>query len=295
MTGTSLSTTGNISTSATGNITGGNLIGTHANGTSNISIPTASGNILFAVSGVTTSLDVTQYGIEANTIQLGNLTGVPTSYLTIPAANGLAGLTAIKLTAGTFATTPQAGSMNYDGTAFRMTAATGNESITINSYYYRTAANVTLSSVNTAQSWLGAGVTVQSNVTYQFNGQFNLVTTGTTGHTEAIGFGGTATLTNISYLVQRGNANTIVAGTGNTYTVYRTSNAAVVQTPSFTAAQNAYYQLNGTVSSNVTGTFIPQITFSSAPGGTSTVVTGAYFQLTPLQAGSGNVNIGTWA
>ena len=286
MTGTSLSTTGNI--------TGGNLIGTLANGTSNITIP-ASGNITFNITGGGGSLKVTQYGLEANTIQLGNLVGAPTAYVTIPAANGLAGVTALKMTAGQFATTPQAGSMNYDGTAFRMTAATGNESVTINSYYYRTAANVTLANVNTAQSWLGAGVTVQSNVTYQFNGLFNLVTTGTTSHTEAVGFGGTATLFNIGYLSIRGNANAITATTGNVYSVYHTSNASTVQTGAFTTAQNAYYQLSGTVSTNATGTFIPQLTFSAAPGGATTVVTGAYFQLTPLQAGNGNVNIGTWA
>ena len=295
MTGTSLSTTGNISTSATGNITGGNLIGTYANGTSNISIPSASGNIIFNVAGAAGPLDVTQYGIEANTLQLGNLTGLPTAYLTIPAANGLAGLTAIKLTAGTFATSPQAGSMNYDGTVFRFTAATGNESVAMNSYIYRANANITLSSVNTAQAWLGVGVRVQSNVTYQFNGMFNLVTTGTTAHTEAVSFGGTATLYNIGYLTTRGNANAITASTGNVYSVYRTSNASSVQTGSFNTAQNAYYSLSGTVSSNVTGTFIPQLTFSAAPGGAATVVTGAYFQLTPLQAGNGNVNIGTWA
>ena len=189
--------------------------------------------------------------------------------------------------------------MNYDGNVFRFTAATGNESVVMNSYFYRANANITLSVAggagSAAQNWLGAGVTVQSNVIYQFNGMFNLVTTGTTAHTESIGFGGTATLYNISYLTTRGNANAITATTGNVYSVYRTSNASSVQTGSFNTAQNVYYQLNGTVSSNVTGTFIPQLTFSAAPGGAATVVTGAYFQLTPLQGGPGNVNIGTWA
>jgi hypothetical protein len=280
---------------ALGNITGGNLIGTLANGTSNIAITTANGNISFSVNAVSGALDVTQFGIEANTLQLGNLTGAPTAYLTMPAANGLAGLTAIKFTAGTFAASPQVGSMNYDGNVFRMTAAAGNESVTMNSYYYRTNANVALANVNTAQAWLGVGVTLQSNVTYAFTGQFSLVTTGTASHTEAIGFGGTATLYNIGYLSTRGNANAITNTTGNTYMVYHTANTSTVQTGAFTTAQNVYYQLSGTVSSNVTGTFIPQLTFSAAPGGTSNVLTGASFQITALQGGNANVNIGTWA
>ena len=277
LTGGLISATSTITSAA--NITAAAYYGPLANTTSNININNAAGNAAVSIGGT------------ANVAVFSN-TG---AYLTLASANGLAGVTALKLTAGTFATAPQAGSMNYDGTVFRMTAATGNESVTMNSYFYRPAANVALANVATAQSWLGAGVTVQSNVVYQFNGLFNLVTTGTTSHTEAIGFGGTATLINIGYLSIRGNANAITATTGNVYSVYHTSNASTVQTGAFTTAQNVYYQLSGTVSSNVTGTFIPQLTFSAAPGGTSTVVTGAYFQLTPLQAGSGNVNIGTWA
>ena len=281
--------------SATGNITGGNLIGRLANGTSNISIPAASGNIIFSVNGVSTSADITQYGIEANTIQLGNLTGAPTAWLTLPAADGGAGITAVKFNPGAFAASPQAGSLNFDGNVFRMTAIAGNESVTMNSYYYRTNANITLSSVNTAQAWLGVGVRLQANTVYAFNGLFNLTTTGTSSHTEAVGMGGTATLFNIGYNVTRANANAVTATTGNTYITYRTSNASVVQTGAFTTAQNVVYTLDGTVSTNATGTFIPQLTFSAAPGGTSTVVQGAYFQITALQGGNGNVNIGTWA
>lgn len=300
-----LSATGNITggnvltsgiISATGNVTGNNFIGRLANGTSNIAISTANGNIIFNVNGVSGPVDITQYGIEANTILLGNLTGqIPTAYLTLPAANGAAGITAVKFTPGTFADNPQAGSLNFDGNVFRMTAAAGNESVTMNSYFYRTNANITLANASTAQAWLGVGVTLQANTVYQFNGLFNLVTTGTTSHTEAIGMGGTATLFNIGYHVTRANANAITATSGNTYITYRTSNASVVQTGAFTTAQNVVYTINGTVSTNAGGTFIPQLTFSAAPAGTSTVTTGAYFQITALQGGNGNVNIGTWA
>ena len=63
-------TGGNILTggliTATGNITGGNLIGIHANGTSNVNIPTASGNVTFGVNGTANILVVASTGIVAN-------------------------------------------------------------------------------------------------------------------------------------------------------------------------------------------------------------------------------------
>jgi hypothetical protein len=52
------------SLSVTGNITGGNLIGTFANGTSNIAIPTASGNINITAAGGTNELVITSTGIN---------------------------------------------------------------------------------------------------------------------------------------------------------------------------------------------------------------------------------------
>ena len=52
--------------SATGNVTGGNLIGIYANGTSNISIPTISANILFSTAGNANVLVIANTGIVAN-------------------------------------------------------------------------------------------------------------------------------------------------------------------------------------------------------------------------------------
>ena len=54
------------SLSVSGNITGGNLIGPYANGTSNISIPTASGNIALSVGGTSNVLVVTTTGLVGN-------------------------------------------------------------------------------------------------------------------------------------------------------------------------------------------------------------------------------------
>ena len=56
----------------------------------------------------------------------------------------------------------------------------------------------------------------------------------------------------------------------------------------------AYFRVKGIVRINASGTIIPAITFSSAPGGTNTVGINSHFTLTPL--GTNTVTaIGAWA
>lgn len=236
-------------------------------------------------------------GIVQSAAMSGSYTGITAlgtlANLTIGAGN--ATVAPLRLTTGATLTTPLSGAIEYSNSAMYFSSASGNRNVALASHYYRLASNVVLASVSTAQNWLGVGVTLQANVTYGFNGLFNLVTTGTTSHTEATGFGGTATLTNIGFVSTRANANAITNITGNTYQIYHQSNASTVQTGAFTTAQNVVYRMDGTVSINAAGTFVPQLTFSANPGGTSTVVTGSYFQIYPLGAGNGNLAIGQWA
>ena len=49
---------------ASGNVTAGNLIGVYANGTSNVNIPVAGGNINFAVNGTANTVTITQTGLN---------------------------------------------------------------------------------------------------------------------------------------------------------------------------------------------------------------------------------------
>jgi hypothetical protein len=276
LTGGIVSSTGNIS--ATANIIGGNILtGGIVSSTGNIS---ATANIIGG--------NILTGGIVSST---GNATH---SSLTVGAGN--ATVAAINMTTGALLTTPAAGAFEYVGNTIYFDTAAGNRNVIPAAHYYRLAGNVTLSTaVTTAQPWLGVGVQLQGNTTYSFNGLFNLVTTGVTSHTEAIGFGGTATITNIGYVSTRANANAITATTGNQYVVYHQSNASTVQTGAFTTAQNCVYQMSGTVSINAAGNFTPTFSFSAAPTGAATVVTGSYFQIFPIGQGTGNLAIGNWA
>ena len=79
------------------------------------------------------------------------------------------------------------------------------------------------------------------------------------------------------------------------YSNYMTANTSTVITQAITTTQNSTYVLKGTLQVTTTGTFIPQVTFSAAPGGTSTVTGGAYFKIYPIGSNVGNTSIGTWA
>jgi hypothetical protein len=51
----------------------------------------------------------------------------------------------------------------------------------------------------------------------------------------------------------------------------------------------------GTVSVNAGGTFIPQYTLSTAPGGAYTTAIGSYLSIWPIGAAGANTSVGTWA
>ena len=161
--------------------------------------------------------------------------------------------------------------------------------------YYRKNTPTTLASSTAAQSWLGltSGVTVAANTVYSFDGFFELTTSGTTSHTEGVLFGlTTATVTDITYHVLRtANTTTATAPQNNTFTAATTG----VVTGAITTAQDVCYRITGTVSFGTGGSFNPQIIFSAAPAGTSTVTLGAYFEMKPLGTTGGNVSNGTWS
>lgn len=164
--------------------------------------------------------------------------------------------------------------------------------------------NSTLAGANStaAQSILGVGVTLVGSTIYQFEAVYALTrASGTSAsHSVGIGFGGTATLNNISYQLA-GQYN----GTGFTATTTLIANTLpwFIQTASNTvlitgiATTPNYFMLllKGTVSVNAGGTFIPQYTCSVAPTTAYTTAIGSYFKISPLAASGANVNIGTWA
>lgn len=149
--------------------------------------------------------------------------------------------------------------------------------------------------INTAQSLFASAndtLTLAASTTYRFKGKF-FVNTGTTTHTTAFGFGGTATATSIRYQAK------LWSGTSGTI---NTTAPSVVDHNALTAkvlnatsgAAFTLIEVEGIVRVNGGGTLIPQITFSAGPTGTCEVAVDSFIEFEMI--GSNTVAaIGAWA
>ena len=198
------------------------------------------------------------------------------------------------LTSGSLLTTADAGSVEYDGKALYFTPASTARAIVLSPYFFRKNTATTLTSATGNQSIFGltSGVTVQANMIYEVECEFELTTTGTVSHTEAFGFTlATATVTNMGVTVNRLSATTTSSALGT----YLTSVTPVVVTGALTTAQTVAYRIKGTIAFGTGGSINPVIAFSAAPTGTSTIVLGSWMKMTPIGTTGANVSIGTWA
>lgn len=150
--------------------------------------------------------------------------------------------------------------------------------------------------VATAQPWFptAGGVTVTATTTYFFEGWL-LATraAGTTSHTTANLFGGTATLTSIDYEIDWRTADANAAAAGNKIRA-TAATATVYKAASTSATEDIDAEVRGIVRINAGGTFIPQFQYSAAPGGTPTIKRGTFFRMWPV--GDNTItSAGTWA
>jgi len=196
--------------------------------------------------------------------------------------------------------TAVAGALDYNGTSLYFTPAGTQRGIVPGAQFFRLDSGLAGANVNTAQNIFGVGVTLSASTVYAFEAVIALSkSAGTTNHNIGQGFGGTATINNISYsLVEKFSAVSLtnIAYTGDTATLFISTAANTATTTGTNSATIAYLAIvKGTVSVNAGGTFIPQYTLSAAPGGAYTTAAGSYFLIYPIGASGANVNVGTWA
>ena len=201
----------------------------------------------------------------------------------------------LALTSDTLSSPAAAGQIEYTSPIFAATPIGTQRGIVPTQQYYRLDSAVVGSNATGAQSLFGVGVTLSASTVYEFEIVATLLkTAGTTSHTFAIGFGGTATLNNIGFEVVFNTAATATAAGVATYTSISAS--STVLTGAITsAAQYITLIYKGTVSINAGGTFIPQYTLSAAPGGAYSTQIGSYIRINPLSASGAATNVGTWA
>ena len=146
-----------------------------------------------------------------------------------------------------------------------------------------------------AQNWFptNGAPNVQAGVVYEFDGLLNMTrAAGTTSHTTSLLFGGTATLT---YILWRSHCNTgdTLANAAQNHAAGRSASAVVVKAASTSTTEEVSLRVEGSVKINAAGTFIPQFSYSAAPGGAPTIQIGSFFNL--VRKGVGFNTKGTWS
>lgn len=255
-------------------------------------ITVAAGATVFA----TYPADKAVYLDANNNIGLG-MANDGSAFLQIAA--GTATKAPLELTAGTLMTTPDGGSIEYDGAAFYTCPVNSRRGISPSEYYYRLNSGFAGSNATGAQSMFGVGITLDASTQYEFEILFlTNKTAGTTSHTFSMQFGGTATVNNIAYYVMGTAANSafpISLSTGSPFGATLSTASFQIRSAVTSAATSAVYLIKGTVSINAGGTFIPQYSLSAAPGGAYTTQIGSYVWFKPIAAAGSNVSVGGWA
>ncbi len=219
--------------------------------------------------------------------------------LTLPA--GTTTVPPLDFTAGTNLTTATAGAMEYDGTVGYFTPIGTQRGVVPGMQFYRLNSTVAGANTTSAQNILGVGCTLSASTVYCFEMFFTIAkTAGTTSHTLAYGFGGTATRNNAIVNVIRVGINgtfPYVPVTVQNYGAQANNTTAITTvTGAITSANFVEFALvKGTVSINAGGTFIPQYQLSAAPGGAYTTQIGSYMLIYPIGASGANTSVGTWA
>lgn len=146
---------------------------------------------------------------------------------------------------------------------------------------------------NSAQPWFptSGGVTLEAGATYLFEGQIHITrSAGSTSHTTGFSFGGTATITTIQghHGAKEGDAATFA---DMDRCVFTSASNLQVKGASTSTTEVIVGVTRGFVVINAGGTFIPQFTYSAAPGGAPTIKAGTFFMLHKLPASTS----GTWS
>lgn len=210
-------------------------------------------------------------------------------------AAGTATVAPIVLTAGTNLTTAAAGALEFDGAAFYTTSrASSRQQVDAEQFIFQTADNTpdsnTLLDTNAAAAVFrtaNGAVTLVAGKTYVFEGVYNLTNTGTTSHTWAALFGGTASFTAAGTIWQgwgnsSGTANAAATGGLSGFSALP-GTALVLTAASTSATEQVSINVTGTLVINAGGTLIPQMKASARPGASGTpgvvVKAGSFFRI----------------
>ena len=214
------------------------------------------------------------------------------------AAAGTTTLMPIQYISGTNNTTPTAGAVEYDGNVQYFTPVASNRGVALTEHFVNNSAAQTGTNVATAQPWFvttltNGQITLPASTTYEFEGVLAVSTTGTTSHALNLQFGGTATITSMSYSVSNSTNATSFQNGAAAVLRFSTSAASFPITVAVATATYDIVEVKGTLRVNAAGTFIPQFIYSSAPGVAPVIAAGTYFRIRPLGTNA-VTSVGNW-
>jgi hypothetical protein len=164
---------------------------------------------------------------------------------------------------------------------------------------YRLNDNIVGSNATGNQKVFDKAVTLEGSTQYEIEAQYAFSkTSGTTSHNFQIGFGGTATLNNIAYHTSfKYNTGSFTSAptTDSLHSFIQVPTQTTILSGLTSAAAYIVISIRGTVSINEAGTFQPNYSLTTAPGGAYTVALGSYIKLTKIGSAGSDVVIGTWA
>lgn len=211
---------------------------------------------------------------------------------------GTTSVAPLQFTSGSNLTTAAAGALEYDGKVFYSSPIASNRGVAPSMHVMLLTADYTLSDIPSAQKAFNGStngaITVGAATSYMFEAVYLITNTGTTSHTWAVLFGGTATLTSGAMLAQGvTNTSSAVAAVSQGYTTDLTT-AYVVTSASTSATENVTVKLSGIVRINAAGTFIPQVKASAQPNGTEKMLANSFFRMWPVGINT-VASVGNWS
>ena len=288
-----LTATGTIT--AAGNISGGNIYTAGlVSSTGNVIGGNVSTGGLITATGNITGGNIVTTGTVSTT---GNVNGLYTNGFSRPTA-GTTTQPSIRMTAGTLTVTPATGAIEYDGTVMYSTLGTNQRSVMPTEIFTCLYSDYTGTNSGSAQQVFNAStngeVTVLGSMTYMFEATYYITrSAGTTSHTLSTLFGGTATFTSVTYTAE--STSTTGNALGAVSRIYGTGISGVTVTAANTSAtENITVTLRGVMRTNAGGTIIPQIQYSTAPGGAPTILKNSFFKMTPIGTSS-VTTAGVWS
>lgn len=123
------------------------------------------------------------------------------------------------------------------------------------------------------------GFNAEASTTYEFSAGYHIArTAGTSSHTTALAFSGTATITSMRYIAQVTNSDTGSLA-GAQQIAVASASATTITAANTSASEQIVVKLNGVIRTNGAGTIIPQFQYSAAPGSVPVIKANTYFAL----------------